>query len=464
MAELISTKLNAETHSLLARVSPRFSLKNNPLTYNKDQPLLRLPYELNRKTFKTAQLLFEHERKQVLSSLKSTANASFAGQSAPQSISSLDQMINRMQGLKRKLASLHEEEKILHQHSRKRIQHLQDLYEIPSLADVKYDQWARVRLNRLLVDYLLRSGYGESARALANEKGIEEMVDLDVFVQCHQIEESLRRGDTQECLAWCQEHKPIMKKFNVWTLSADVGGGPVLKYAALTSKNPVRAISNSNCGYSNSSSFDGTDSSWRQSSTPKSTWPRTQEPTSRRKVELQLCSHTLQTRRRNHTRYLTNPNPDNGDNQRKPYVLQTMYSQSRWDHLADLFVRSHHEIFSLPARPLLHIALSAGLSALKTPACHSKYASSSANATFSSAPVCPICSTELNELARNLPYAHHTKSHVENDPVVLPNGRVYGRERLLQMSAKIGLEDGLVKDPTTSKIFKVADIRKVYIS
>ena len=120
-----------------------------------------------------------------------------------------------MQGLKRKMEALHSEEKMLHQASRRRIQHLQDLYEIPSLADVKYDEWSRVRLNRLLVDYLLRCGYGESARALAREKGIEELVDLDVFVQCHRIEESLRKRNPQECLAWCAEHRPMMKKLDV---------------------------------------------------------------------------------------------------------------------------------------------------------------------------------------------------------------------------------------------------------
>ena len=141
-----------------------------------------------------------------------------------------------------------------------------------------------------------------------------------------------------------------------------------------------------------------------------------------------------------------------------------MYSQSRWDFLSNLFVKTHHELFSLPARPLLHIALSAGLSALKTPSCHSKYASSSSNASSSTTTVCPICSTELRELARNLPYAHHTKSNVENNPIVLPNGRLYGRDRLLEMSAKVGLEPGKVKDPTTSEVFNETEIRKVFIS
>ena len=124
-------------------------------------------------------------------------------------------MINRMQGLKRKMESLRNEETVLHAHSKRRIQHLHDLYEIPSLADVKYDEWSRVRLNRLLVDYLLRCGYSESARALAREKGIEELVDLELFVQCYRIEETLKRRSTAECLAWCMEHRPMMKKLDV---------------------------------------------------------------------------------------------------------------------------------------------------------------------------------------------------------------------------------------------------------
>lgn len=48
--------------------------------------------------------------------------------------------------------------------------------------------------------------------------------------------------------------------------------------------------------------------------------------------------------------------------------------------------------------------------------------------------------------------------------MVLPNGRVYGRDRLLEISAKVGLDPGFVKDPTTADIFPAGDIRKVYIS
>jgi len=79
--------------------------------------------------------------------------------------------------------------------------------------------------------------------------------------------------------------------------------------------------------------------------------------------------------------------------------------------------------------------------------------------------VCPICSTELNELARNVPYAHHTKSYVENDPVVLPNGRIYGRERLRRVNEKVGTPVGKVRDPTDLGVmFEERAVKKVFIS
>lgn len=124
-------------------------------------------------------------------------------------------MISRMQGLKRKMENLHEEEKRIQIQSRKRIQHLETLHQIPNLADVKYDQWSRVRLDRLLVDYMLRSGHVESAKALAREKDIEDLVDLSVFAQCQRIADSLRHGETKDALQWCGENKAALKKSQV---------------------------------------------------------------------------------------------------------------------------------------------------------------------------------------------------------------------------------------------------------
>jgi macrophage erythroblast attacher len=149
-------------------------------------------------------------------------------------------------------------------------------------------------------------------------------------------------------------------------------------------------------------------------------------------------------------------------------MLQELYSPSRWTTLANLFMQTHNNLLALPPVPLLHIALSAGLSSLKTPSCHSSHASSSSISPTSSSSittsVCPICSIELNDLARNVPYAHHTKSHVESDLVLLPNGCVYGRQRLEEHSRKAALRDHLLKDLRSGEIFLADDVKKVYIS
>ncbi|KAL8710921.1 MAG: hypothetical protein Q9220_004520 [cf. Caloplaca sp. 1 TL-2023] len=400
MAEVTAFKLNPETHLLL------------------EQPLIRLPVELSKKNFKLAAVHVEHDKRVILSSLKATANDAQKKTDPAETLKSLDNMISRMKNLKRKMEAFHEEDKIIHRQTSKRLQHLHNLYQIPGLVDVKYDNWSRVRLDRLLVDYLLRSGYGESARALAKEKGIEDLADMEVFVQCHKVEGSLRRGSTQECLAWCSEHRELTRKTNS-TLEFELR---LQQFIELRRKGLLLEA--------------------------------------RQHAQKYITSNTEITKPEVHRAagllaYLPHTRME-------PY--RSMYSQSRWHFLANLFVKTHHDLFALPARPLLHIALSAGLSALKTPSCHSKYASSSSNASSTTTSVCPICSTELNELARKLRHVQHNKSSVEHDPIVLPNGRVYGRDRLHETSAKFGLEDGKVKDPTTLEVFDDSQIRKVFIS
>ncbi|KAL2859755.1 protein fyv10 [Aspergillus pseudodeflectus] len=403
-AELTSTKLNAENQLLL------------------DQPLLKLPHELARRNLKSVQRIVEREKEYVLPALKEAAKASMSDEQAPnQTLATLDAMISRMQGLKRKMETLHQQEREIHNQSRKRIQHLEHLYQIPSLTDVKYDQWSRIRLDRLVVDHMLRSGYTESAQQLAREKDIESLVDLNVFIQCQRIAERLRRGETKDALQWCGENKAALKK-SQYNLEFELRLQQYIEMIRTGDKAKfIDAMAHA-------------------------------------KKYLSPYIETQSTEIHRAAGMLAFP----PDTKAEPY--KSMYAAERWTYLSDLFIRTHHELLSLPSRPLIHIALSAGLSALKTPSCHSAYTSSSSNPHSTTTSVCPICSTELNELARNLPYAHHTKSFVESDPIVLPNGRIYGLHRLLDMSKKVGsLEAGKVKDPTTGEIFDESDMKKVYI-
>lgn len=198
MAELITTtKLEPDSHVLL------------------EQPLLRLPHELLRKQLKTAQRHIEQANKNVQKDIQQAQTAA-ASKSVTheQTLASLDATLAKAQNLKRKLEALHGEEQKLHRQQRLRIEHLQRLHEMPSLADVKYDNWAHTRLDRLLVDYLLRQGYSQSARELAEEQNIQQLVDVEVFEECGRIEKSLSEGKTQDCLTWCSDNKQSLKKIN----------------------------------------------------------------------------------------------------------------------------------------------------------------------------------------------------------------------------------------------------------
>lgn len=161
--------------------------------------------------------------------------------------------------------------------------------------------------------------------------------------------------------------------------------------------------------------------------------------------------------------------PPTGPIHTPPYIpYGDLYRPSRWVELADLFTKTHNSLLGLPSAPLLDIALSSGLSALKTPACHSPHvlglgADLSASLSHKHG-VCPICSTELNELARKVPYAHHTKSSVVQDPMVLPNGNVYSKHRLEEQAEKAGVAPHSVIDLRTSQVFPTNSLKKLYIT
>jgi macrophage erythroblast attacher len=218
MADHITSKLTPETHLILvSSLSPSSPLK---LTFSQDQPLLRLPFELLRKNFKVAHFNVEKESTAVKITLKETATTSLTNNASPDEVlRSVDSMLARMRGLKRKLNACSEEENRLHQQSQSRIKHLGELYGMQSLDDVKYEEWSRTRLDRLLVDYLLRNGYNESAKELAKEKGIEDLVDVETFVQMSRIRESLQHGDVKEALAWCAENKKDLRRMEVYPLT-----------------------------------------------------------------------------------------------------------------------------------------------------------------------------------------------------------------------------------------------------
>src|SRR5438046_630590 len=66
--------------------------------------------------------------------------------------------------------------------SKQRLSHLNELTHIPSANSEAYTQWSRVRLDRILVDYMLREGFSETAIHLAKAESIEvEVVTFNIL-------------------------------------------------------------------------------------------------------------------------------------------------------------------------------------------------------------------------------------------------------------------------------------------
>ncbi|KAI6778834.1 uncharacterized protein J7T54_002664 [Emericellopsis cladophorae] len=387
-----------------------------------DQPLLRLPVELLRKNFRSAHFTIEKETSALKTLLKDSATAAVSGQSQPADvINNVDAMLTRMRGMKRKLQAHAEEEKGLHKSIGARINHLNELYDLQTVDDVKYEDWSRLRLDRLMSDYMLRKGYYESAKQLIREEGIEKLVDVELFERHGRVRNDLLQGKMGEALAWCAENKKELRKLD-----------SKLEFQ-LRLQTYIDLIK-------------GNKTSEAISHLRKYIMPFKAQYS---KEVLQACGLLAV---QPGSRFAAASYPE-------------LY-RDRWQMLADLFAKTHHTLFSIPEQPLLHIALSSGLSALKTPACHhadrrTGIATSMANGGKG---VCPICSAELKELAVHVPYAHHTKSHVQPDLVILPSGRAVSEQQLEDQAVKVGLPETQVMDPSDGMIVDKALLRKIFIT
>ncbi|PHH83732.1 hypothetical protein CDD82_3806 [Ophiocordyceps australis] len=383
-----------------------------------DQAALRLPSELLRKTFRSAHLAIEKDTSALKTLLKETGTAAVSGRASQGDVlRNMDAMLSRIRGVKRKLTASAQEEARLHLDTAARIQHLDDLYASRTIDDVKYEAWSRIRLDRLIVDYLLRRGFHRTARELAMERGIGRLVDVDTFTSMNRIREALLNGSVSEALAWCADNKKELRKME-----------SKLEFM-LRLQQFIELV--------------------RTQSEPKML-----EAISHAKKHL-IGSETAFPREIRQAAALLATVPGTGGN-------DSLYRRSRWADLADMFTEAHSTLLALPPWPLLYLALSSGLSALKTPACHSQSAQKGEAPSMLGHGVCPICSPELHDLARSVPYAHHNKSHVAYDLQLLPNGRAYGLKQL--KSQALRLPSGMVQDPHTGQRYNTTQLKKVYIT
>ncbi|KAK9843527.1 hypothetical protein WJX81_007413 [Elliptochloris bilobata] len=373
-----------------------------------DAPLIKVPFEALRRTTRDRKYVVD-EMQDVMSALKQSATASC---SCEERASVLGQLAERLQGLKRKLDDLSLAEEADAQRCRARLEHLAALGT--PLKDHAID-WNRRRMDRLLVEYLLRCGYMTTATELACEAGIEDLVDTHIYASARGVLEALARHDCTPALAWCEANRPRLRKQKS-KLEFKLR---VQEFVEL-----VRA--------------ERLLDALRYARAHLAPWAGAHLP------ELQRALAALAFR---------------AGTACEPYAA--LFAPGAWARLADLFRCEVYRLHSLPPDSQLVVHLQAGLSALKTPQSYQGGCNRED----------PLHLKAFQDLAEGLPWSKHVHSKLvcaltrevmneHNPPMVLPNGAVYSQKAIEQLaSAK-----GVFMCPHTGVRCEVKDLRRAYIS
>eukprot|EP00123_Amoebidium_parasiticum_P014058 comp22304_c0_seq2/m.33109 comp22304_c0_seq2/g.33109 ORF comp22304_c0_seq2/g.33109 comp22304_c0_seq2/m.33109 type:complete len:303 (-) comp22304_c0_seq2:56-964(-) len=172
-----------------------------------EHPLIKVPLETLNKAFRTTQRNLDKE-----SSFAASALEDLVDQAGKQHLShedaakSLDSIVSRLTALKRKLEDNFAEEERQITRCKVRLEHINVSEAEQTVA------WTQSRVDRILVDHLLRQGYYETAGALAADAHIEELVDTQTFLECRRVEDALDRHECAEALSWCYENRSRLKK------------------------------------------------------------------------------------------------------------------------------------------------------------------------------------------------------------------------------------------------------------
>ncbi|KAJ1735658.1 GID complex subunit containing RING finger motif [Coemansia biformis] len=386
-----------------------------------EEPFMKAPLEQLKRAVRQSQKLAEREVSQVGAALDTMASGAPDALGAEEMDRALSGLIDRLKTLKRKLEEAQHEEAQLIQRSKQRATDLSELDGFESAAQPEFQRWCRARLDRVLVDYMLRSGSVETAQRLAANSQLEHFADTSLFALVMATERELREQHScRGALQWCAENRSALHRVQS-PLEFELRLQEFIEMAR--GGNTLGAIAYA-----------------KRHLTP---WSDTQLPRIERAMMLLAFSATTQC---------------------PPY--KAMFDEARWVQLAGDFRSVIFRLFNLPSQPLLHLLLQTGLSALKTPACISGDVAERNRD-------CPVCQTEtLGRLAQDLPLSHHVHSnlvcritgermHEDNPPMRLPNGYVYSLDALAAMAAKLG---GKVKCPRTAQVFGLAEAKKLFIS
>ncbi|XP_077387432.1 E3 ubiquitin-protein transferase MAEA isoform X2 [Festucalex cinctus] len=356
-----------------------FLLPSSPSTHASGS--LVVPYETLNKRFRAAQKNIDRETSHVtmvVAELEKTLSSFPVVDSV---VSLLDGVVEKLSALKRKAAESIQAEDESAKLCKRRIEHLK---EHSSDQPASVNLWKKKRMDRMMVEHLLRCGYYNTAVKLARQSGIEDLVNIEMFLTAKEVEESLERQETATCLAWCHDNKSRLRKMK----SCLEFSLRIQEFIELIRQNKrMDAVRHARKHFSQAEGG-----------------------------QLDEVRQVMGM--------LAFPS----DTHISPY--KDLLDPARWKMLIQQFRYDNYRLHQLGNNSVFTITLQAGLSAIKTPQCY-KEDGTSKN------PDCPVCSKSLNKLAQPLPMAHCANSRLvckisgevmneNNPPMMLPNGYVYG--------------------------------------
>lgn len=368
-----------------------------------DAPLLKVPFESLKRAAK--------ERKSLVDEAGEALSALSTSGSKEEQLQQLDQLVSRLQGLKRKLGDVSQQEAGDALRCKARLEHLEQL-GCPNKGSVVV--WNKQRLDRLLVDHMLRSGNHNSAGSLADETGSEPLSDMHLFRQAQRVIESLRQHDCSAALAWCADNRVRLKKVKS-SLEFKLRLQEFLELVAQEQR--LAAV--------------------QYARAHLAPWASQHMP------ELQRVLASLAFGAAS-----------------KVSAYKELFSEGRWASLLEHFLRELYRLHALLPESALTVHLQAGLIALKNPP-----------STSSSSREDPLQHPDFKALAADLPCAKHVHSKLicavtreimndANPPMVLPNGYVYSNKAIDQIAAK---NNGRIVCPHTGAEFGYDEARRAFI-
>jgi len=400
---------------------------------------LKVPYEVLNKRFRIAQKHLDREVNHVTVSLSEVERSLAQEEKLEREtlVQKLETLKGQLEEMKSKggeiLSSVSEVADVI----KTRCDHLTGGC-LEGGQEVQTKMWRRTRLDRMLVEYLLRQGYYETAMQLSENAGVGELTNTEVFLTAREVEESLGRGELGKVLAWCHENRSRLRKLKS-SLEFQVR---LQEYLEMVKGGQRLAA------VKHAKKFLSTEAEEEHSLVVQQAMGLLAFPT----------TTSIQ-----------------------PY--KDLLDPGRWFSLITQFRSENFRLHQLSSQSTFTVALQSGLAALKTPQCYKhNFLLSGLNnlaslqdvrsvAVTEKNPECPVCDPVLNTLAHNLPFAHCSQSRLvchmsgaalneNNQPMMLPNGYVYG-ERALERQAK--QNEGQIICPKTKEIYSFKDAEKVYI-